>query len=162
MGRRPTAMEFALAVNYLYYVWSVWFYTLPNGRGGSGRGDTWRWAARTALSRRRTKKKGKSLHSGIKNKLWIGVLHGVTQMQCSCNPVRFLSPLALCCVSLQSRWFWIWVEFVTHQSHAAVSISTLSRTSDPTGKTFIGWENKCGTCNSFSQRIPALDCSVHH
>lgn len=41
MGRRPRAMEFALALNYLYYVWSVWFYSLPEAEG-SGCGDTWR------------------------------------------------------------------------------------------------------------------------
>lgn len=37
MGWRPRAMEFALAVNYLYYVWSVWFYTLPKAVG------LWMW-----------------------------------------------------------------------------------------------------------------------
>lgn len=37
MGWRPRAMEFALAVNYLYYVWSVWFYTLPKAAG------LWTW-----------------------------------------------------------------------------------------------------------------------
>ncbi len=33
MGWRPRAMEFALAVNYLYYVLSVWFYSLPKAAG---------------------------------------------------------------------------------------------------------------------------------
>lgn len=37
MGWRPRAMEFAWAVNYLYYVWSVWFYTLPEAAG------LWTW-----------------------------------------------------------------------------------------------------------------------
>lgn len=46
-------MEFALAVNYLYYVWSMSFYTVPKAPGKHG--DTLGWAARQSLSYKESK-----------------------------------------------------------------------------------------------------------
>lgn len=69
--------------------------SIPSQRPrASGRGDTWRWATRLRLSSKAQRKS-----SLRKRKTELELLHVVTHTQCTRNPVSFLSPLALCCVS---------------------------------------------------------------